>query len=172
MRRAARSLNGMHEVIREKAEVGRRKNDLISRNLPTPLSAVAHGALGRLPRLRANDTPVWMPPRRIFTWDDAPLRNNEGTFFEIAGAHRRLPMPAVRAPCFWQTATKISGLRKMPFSRAIDAGLETKPKPGNRCEDYLPAAFNNHPAPKRGFRERQPLRCICIGCPILPIGEQ
>ncbi|HDY94686.1 MAG: ectoine hydrolase DoeA [Sulfitobacter litoralis] len=148
MRRAARIVERMHEVIREKAEVGMRKNDLIADIYHASVSG-AHGHWGDYPAC------VPMTPSGLdataphITWDDAPLRNNEGTFFEIAGAHRRYQCPQSRTLFLGKPPQKYLDAENAVLE-AIDAGLE-QAKPGNRCED-IARAFNTN-LRKRGFEK-------------------
>ncbi len=92
MRRAARIVESMHAVIRERAEPGMRKNDLIADIYHASVTG-ADGHWGDYPAI------VPMAPSGLdataphLTWDDSPLRAGESTFFEIAGAHRRYQCP-------------------------------------------------------------------------------
>jgi ectoine hydrolase len=138
MRRAARIVERMHEVIRETAEPGMRKNDLVADIYHASVTG-ADGHWGDYPAI------VPMAPSGMdataphLTWDDSPLRPGESTFFEIAGAHRRYQCPQSRTLFFGKPPQKYLDAEQAVLE-AVDAGLE-QAKPGNRCED-IANAFN------------------------------
>lgn len=138
MKRAARIVEGMHAVIRDKAEPGMRKNDLIADIYHASVSG-SDGHWGDYPAI------VPMAPSGMdataphLTWDDSPLRTGESTFFEIAGAHRRYQCPQSRTLFLGKPPQKYLDAEKAVLE-AVDAGLE-QAKPGNRCED-IANAFN------------------------------
>jgi len=138
MRRAARIVEQMHSVIRDRAEPGMRKNDLIAEIYHTALSG-ADGHWGDYPAI------VPMAPSGMdataphLTWDDTPLRPGESTFFEIAGAHRRYQCPQSRTLFLGKPPQKYVDAEKAVLE-AVDAGLE-QAKPGNMCQD-IANAFN------------------------------
>ncbi len=139
MRRAARIVEAMHATIREKAEPGMRKNDLIAEIYHTSVKG-AEGHWGDYPAI------VPMAPSGIdataphLTWDDSPLRAGESTFFEIAGAHRRYQCPQSRTLFLGKPPQKYLDAEKAVLE-AVEAGLEAA-RPGNRCED-IAIAFNS-----------------------------
>mgnify|MGYP001822527696 CR=1 FL=1 len=138
MRRAARIVEQMHAVIRDRAEPGMRKNDLIADIYHTALSG-ADGHWGDYPAI------VPMAPSGMdataphLTWDDSPLRPGESTFFEIAGAHKRYQCPQSRTLFLGKPPQKYLDAEKAVLE-AVDAGLE-QAKPGNMCQD-IANAFN------------------------------
>jgi ectoine hydrolase len=138
MRRAARIVERMHDVIRERAEPGMRKNDLIA-DIYHASVAGAEGHWGDYPAI------VPMAPSGMdataphLTWDDSPLRPGESTFFEIAGAYRRYQCPQSRTLFLGTPPQKYLDAEKAVLE-AVDAGLE-QARPGNRCEE-IAAAFN------------------------------
>lgn len=139
MRRAARIVERMHEVVLEKAEPGMRKNDLVA-DLYHASVAGADGHWGDYPAI------VPMAPSGMdataphLTWDDAPLRKGESTFFEIAGAHRRYQCPQSRTLFLGTPPQKYLDAEKAVLE-AVEAGLE-QARPGNLCED-IAHAFNS-----------------------------
>ena len=138
MRRAARIVEQMHAVIRDRAEAGMRKNDLIADIYHASVSG-AGGHWGDYPAI------VPMAPSGMdataphLTWDDSPLRAGESTFFEIAGAHKRYQCPQSRTLFLGTPPRKYLDAEKAVLE-AVEAGL-AQAKPGNRCED-IANAFN------------------------------
>lgn len=138
MRRAARIVEKMHAMIINKAEPGMRKNDLVAEIYHTSIVG-ADGHWGDYPAM------VPMAPSGMdataphLTWNDAPLKSGECTFFEIAGAHKRYQCPQSRTLYLGKPPQKYIDAEKAVLE-AVEAGLE-KAKPGNRCED-IANAFN------------------------------
>ncbi len=138
MRRAARIVERMHDVVREKAEPGMRKNELIADIYHASVSG-ADGHWGDYPAI------VPMAPSGAdataphLTWDDSPLKVGESTFFEIAGAYRRYQCPQSRTLFLGKPPQKYLDAEKAVLE-AVEAGLE-QAKPGNLCED-IAIAFN------------------------------
>lgn len=139
MRRAARIVERMHSVIREKAEIGMRKNELIADIYHASVLGV-DGHWGDYPAI------VPMAPSGIdataphLTWDDTPMQAGESTFFEIAGAYRRYQCPQSRTLFLGKPPQKYLDAEKAVLE-AVDAGL-AQAKPGNFCED-IAIAFNS-----------------------------
>ncbi|MGV8985207.1 MAG: ectoine hydrolase DoeA [Cypionkella sp.] len=138
MRRAARIVERMHAVVREKAEPGMRKNDLIADIYHASVTG-ADGYWGDYPAI------VPMAPSGAdataphLTWDDSPLKTGESTFFEIAGAYRRYQCPQSRTLFLGKPPQKYLDAEKAVLE-AVEVGLE-QARPGNRCED-IAIAFN------------------------------
>lgn len=138
MRRAARIVEKMHEIIVERAEPGMRKNDLVADIYHTAITG-AEGHWGDYPAI-VPMTPSGMDATAPhLTWDDTPLKKGECTFFEIAGAHKRYQCPQSRTLYFGKPPQKYMDAEKAVLE-AVEAGLE-KAKPGNKCED-IAIAFN------------------------------
>jgi ectoine hydrolase len=144
MRRAARIVEAMHQRIVEVAEPGLAKNKLVAEIYHTAVTG-ADGHWGDYPAI------VPMAPSGMdataphLTWDDAPLKQGESTFFEIAGVHRRYHCPQSRTLFMGKPPQKYLGAEKAVLE-AVEAGLE-QAKPGNRCEDIanaFNAALNKH----------------------------
>lgn len=148
MRRAARIVERMHGVIRDKAEVGMRKNELIADIYHASVLG-ADGHWGDYPAI------VPMAPSGMdataphLTWDDTPLKAGESTFFEIAGAYRRYQCPQSRTLFLGKPPQKYLDAEKAVLE-AVEAGL-AQAKPGQLCED-IANAFN-HMLSKHGFKK-------------------
>ena len=138
MRRAARIVERMHAVIRDKAEVGMRKNELIADIYHASVLG-ADGHWGDYPAI------VPMAPSGVdataphLTWDDTPLKAGESTFFEIAGSYRRYQCPQSRTLFLGKPPKKYLDAEQAVLE-AVEAGL-AQAKPGNLCED-IAGAFN------------------------------
>jgi ectoine hydrolase len=139
MRRAARIVEKMHARIFEVMEPGMRKNDLAAEIYHTAIQG-AEGHGGDYPAI------VPMLPSGMdataphLTWDDKPLKSGEGTFFEIAGCHRRYHCPLSRTIYLGQVPDKYLDAEKAVLE-GIEAGLSAA-KPGNFCEDIAIAFFD------------------------------
>ena len=139
MRRAARIVEAMHEMIVERAEPGMRKNDLAAEIYHTGIQGV-DGHWGDYPAI------VPMLPSGMdataphLTWDDKPFVAGESTFFEIAGAHRRYQCPQSRTLFLGKPPQKYLDAEAAVLD-GVQAGLE-QAKPGNTCEDIAIAFFD------------------------------
>ena len=148
MRRAARIVERMHAVIRDRAEVGMPKNELIA-DIYHASVVGAEGHWGDYPAI------VPMAPSGMdataphLTWDDAPLRAGESTFFEIAGAYRRYQCPQSRTLFLGKPPQKYLDAEQAVLE-AVEAGL-AQAKPGQLCED-IANAFN-HTLNQHGFQK-------------------
>ena len=138
MKRAGRIVEEMHKRTFELIEPGMRKNDLVAEIYRTSIvGADGHG--GDYPAI------VPMVPSGIdasaahLTWNDRPLRAGEGTFFEIAGCHRRYHCPLCRT-IFLGTPTNHFVNAEQAVLEGMEAGLEAA-KAGNLAED-IAIAFN------------------------------
>ncbi|MEM6986292.1 MAG: M24 family metallopeptidase, partial [Pseudomonadota bacterium] len=138
MRAAARIVENMHARILDVAEPGMPKHKLVAEIYHSAIAGT-EGIWGDYPAI------VPMAPSGMdataphLTWDDKPLQAGEGTFFEIAGVHRRYHCPQSRTVFFGSAPDKYKRAEAAVLE-AIDAGL-AQAKPGNRCEDVA-TAFN------------------------------
>ena len=137
MRIAGEIVENMHARILERMEVGMRKNDLIAEIYQSGIAGTPeHGG----------DYPAIVPlaPTGIdataahLTWDDQPFQTGLGTFFEIAGVHKRYHVPLCRT-VFLGTPGSEWLDAEAALVASIDAGMGAA-KPGNTCED-MHAAF-------------------------------
>ena len=138
MRRAARIVERMHATIRDIAEPGMRKNDLVAQIYRAGIEG-ADGHWGDYPAI------VPMAPSGMdasaphLTWDDRPLRAGEATFFEIAGAHLRYQCPQSRTLFLGEPPSRYRAA-EAAILEATEAGLAAA-RPGNTCGD-VSRAFN------------------------------
>ncbi|EBA05039.1 putative hydrolasepeptidase protein [Rhodobacteraceae bacterium HTCC2150] len=139
MRRAARIVEHMHQVVLEKAEVGMRKNDLVAEIYHAGIMGV-DGHWGDYPAMVPMAPSGEDATAPHLTWDDSLLKKGESTFFEIAGCYRRYQCPQSRTLFFGKPPQKFLDAEKAVLE-AVVAGLE-QAKPGNRCED-IANAFNS-----------------------------
>lgn len=146
MRRAAKIVEAMHARIREIAEPGLKKNDLIAEIYAASIRG-ADGHWGDYPAI------VPMAPSGMdataphLTWDDRPLIKGEPTFFEISGTYRRYHCPQSRTLFLGKAPQKYLDAEKA-VAEGTAAALDIA-KPGRLCEDVA-AAFNGAIA-KHGF---------------------
>ena len=137
MRRAARIVEAMHARIQELIEPGLRKNELVAEIYHTGITGVdGHGGdypgiVPLLPTGKDASAPH-------LTWDDKPFETGAGTFFEIAGVHRRYHCPLCRTVYLGTPPQDILDAEQA-LLEGLAAGLEVA-KPGNTCED-IAAAF-------------------------------
>ncbi len=150
MKRAGRIVEEMHKKIFETIEPGMRKNELIADIYHTAITG-ADGHGGDYPAI------VPMVPSGAdaaaahLTWNDLPLKSNEGTFFEIAGCHRRYHCPLCRTIYLGHPPKKFVDTEKAVLD-GMAAGLEAA-RSGNVAEDIIIAfnkALNEHGITKDG----------------------
>lgn len=153
MRIAGQIVDKMHAAAFDMIEPGLPKNRLAAEIYRVGIQGVPEG-FGDYPAI------VPMLPSGAdasaphLTWDERPFKRGEGTFFEIAGCHKRYHCPLSR--------TIFLGQPNNDFLRAAEAlndGLEAGlavAKPGNTCAD-LANALNSTLA-KHGYN-RGDARC-------------
>ncbi len=140
MRLAGRVVARMHERIAEKVEPGLRKCDLVAEIYDASLRYDPEMGVG-------GDYPAIVPllpsgsdaAAPHLTWDDTPLAVGEGTFFEIAGVHRRYHCPLSRTVFLGKPSQQFLGAEKAVLE-GMEAGLEHA-KAGSFCEDIANAFF-------------------------------
>ncbi|AXS40461.1 ectoine hydrolase DoeA [Breoghania sp. L-A4] len=142
MRNAARIVEAMHARILDTIEVGMRKCDLVAeiydagtRGVDTPQGRIGGDYPAIVPLLPSGvdaSTPH-------LTWDDKPMRANEGTFFEIAGCYNRYHCPLSRTVFLGKPTQEFLDAEKATLE-GMEAGLEAA-RPGNTCEDIALAFF-------------------------------
>ncbi len=140
MRVAGGIVGRMHARILEKVEPGLRKCDLV---------AEIHDAALRYDEASGSggDYPAIVPllpsgadaSAAHLTWDDRPMRAGEGTFFEIAGVHRRYHCPLSRTVFLGKPPAHFLDAEQAVLE-GMEAGLEAA-RAGNRCEDIAHAFF-------------------------------
>lgn len=136
MRRAARIVEAMHARILERAEPGMRKCDLVAEIYDAGTRGV-DGYGGDYPAIvpLLPSGPDAAAPH--LTWDDRPLRADEGTFFEIAGCYRRYHCPLSRTLFLGKPTPAFRGAETAVLE-GMEAGLAAA-RPGNRCADVAEA---------------------------------
>ena len=138
MKRAARIVERMHARVLEIFEPGVRKNDVVAEIYRVSIEG-ADGHGGDYPGI------VPLLPSGVdasaahLTWDDKPIRPNEGTFFELGGVHKHYHCPLSRTIFLGTPPQKMLDAEKAVLA-GVDAGLAAA-KPGNLCED-IAIAFN------------------------------
>ena len=132
MRKAARIVEKMHARIFEVMEPGMRKNDLVAEIYHSGIIGAedAGGDYAAIVPMTPTGADASSPH---LTWDDQPIPNNSGTFFEIAGCYRRYHCPLSRTIFLGQPPKKYLDVEKAVLE-GIEAGLEAA-KPGNFAED-------------------------------------
>ncbi len=139
MRTAARIVEAMHERIFEIIEPGMRKNDLVAEIYRTAIAGI-DGAGGDYPAI------VPMLPTGAdasaphLTWDDQPIPGDSGTFFEIAGVHKRYHCPLSRTIYLGKPPPTFLDVEQA-LIEGIEGGLDAA-KPGARCEQFAQALFD------------------------------
>ena len=153
MRRAARIVEAMHARIWEKIEPGMRKCDLVAEIYDAATRGVpnAGGDYPAIVPLLPSGSDAAAPH---LTWDDRPMRTGEGTFFEIAGCHKRYHCPLSRTVFLGQPSQKFLDAEKSVLE-GIEAGL-AQARPGNTCEDIAKALLRGAGALRH--RQGQPHR--------------
>ena len=132
MRKAARIVEKMHARIFEVMEPGMRKNDLVAEIYHSGITGTEDGGGDYAAIVPMTPTGADASAPHL-TWDDQPIPNNSGTFFEIAGCYRRYHCPLSRTIYLGQPPQKYLDVEKAVME-GIEAGLEAA-KPGNFAED-------------------------------------
>ena len=140
MRTAGQIVGRMHERIFEKVEPGLRKCDLVAEIYDAGLRYDPEiGAGGDYPAivpLLPSGSDAAAPH---LTWDDAPMKSGEGTFFEIAGVVHRYHCPLSRTVFLGKPTQTFIDAEKAVLE-GMEAGLEVA-KAGNLCEDIANAFY-------------------------------
>ena len=138
MRNAARIVEAMHARIADRIEVGMRKNDLVAEIYDAGTRGV-EGIGGDYPAIVPLLPSGEDASAPHLTWDDKPLKANEGTFFEIAGCYNRYHCPLSRTVFLGRPTQAFLDAEKATLE-GMEAGLAAA-KPGNTCEDIANAFF-------------------------------
>jgi ectoine hydrolase len=140
MRTAGKIVSKMHKRIFETVRPGIRKCDLVAEIYDAGLRYDPELGVG-------GDYPAIVPllpsgkeaSAPHLTWDDRPMVEGEGTFFEIAGAMHRYHCPLSRTVFLGMPTQTFLDAEKAVLE-GMEAGLE-KAKAGNTCEDISNAFF-------------------------------
>ncbi len=136
MKRAGRIVEEAHKKIFKVMEPGLRKNELVAEIYHSlMLGADGHGGdyAAIVPMLPSGPDAA----AAHLTWNDEPLKSGEGTFFEIAGCHRRYHCPLCRT-VFLGDPPKEFLNAESAVQEGMNAGLE-QAKAGNVAEDIANA---------------------------------
>ena len=140
MRRAARIVERIHARIRDVAEPGLRKCDLVAEIYDAGLRFdPATGTGGDYPAIvpLLPSGPDAAAPH--LTWDDRPLRRGEGTFFEVAGVCRRYHCPLSRTVFLGRPPRAMLDAEGAVLE-AMERGLDAA-RPGRTCGAVADAFF-------------------------------
>ncbi|WP_378944646.1 ectoine hydrolase DoeA [Paracoccus sp. R86501] len=140
MRKAARIVERMHRRIADRIEVGMRKCDLVAEIYDAGLRYDEWSQHG-------GDYPAIVPllpsgpdaAAPHLTWDDQPMKLDEGTFFEIAGCYQRYHVPLSRTIFLGTPPQEMLDAEKAVLE-GMEAGLSAATA-GNTCEDIANAFF-------------------------------
>ena len=136
MKIAGKITEKMHETILNSVEVGMPKNKLVAKIYETAISGV-DGFGGDYPSI----VPLLPSGKDAsachLTWDEKPIKNEEATYFEIAGCYKRYHCPMSRTIYMGKPQEKFINAEKA-LLEAIQAGLG-KAKPGNTTGDIAHA---------------------------------
>ncbi len=138
MRKAARIVEVMHRRIREVAEPGLRKCDLVAEIYDAALRGT-DGFGGDYAAIVPMTPSGKDASAAHLTWDDRPLKSGEGTYFEIAGCFRRYHAPMSRT-VFLGTPPPAMLKAQDAVMEGLLAGLDVA-RPGNSCGQIAEAFF-------------------------------
>lgn len=138
MRKAARIVEAMHARIADTARPGLRKCDLVAEIYDASLRGTPDfgGDYPAIVPMLPSGTDAAAPH---LTWDDAPMKSGEGTFFEIAGCYRRYHCPLSRTVFLGRPTQAFLDAESATLD-GMEAGLAAA-RPGNACEDIANAYF-------------------------------
>ena len=138
MRRAARIVEKMHARVAEVIEPGIHKNDLVAEIYKVSITgADGHGGdYSSVVPLLPSGVDASAPH---LTWDDKPMMAQQGTFFELAGVHRRYHCPLSRSVFLGTPPQDMLDAQKAVLE-GLASGLEAA-RVGNTCEDIAAAFF-------------------------------
>jgi ectoine hydrolase len=148
MRRAGRIVERMYEAVFDMIEPGLPKNRLVAEAYRTAIEG-ADGHWGDYPAIVPMMGSGLDATAPHLTWDDQPFRDNEITFFELAGCYRRYHCPLSRTVFLGRMPDKYRAAEDAVLAaseRALDKAL-----PGNSCDDVAVAFFDT--LKKHGFEK-------------------
>ncbi|MEM7440070.1 MAG: M24 family metallopeptidase [Pseudomonadota bacterium] len=142
MRRAGHIVERMHARVFEIFEPGRRKNDIVAEIYHTgitggELDGVSFGGdyPAIAPMLPTGDEAA----AAHLTWNDRPIPAGTGTFFEIAGCHRRYHAPLCRTIWLGDPPKDVAKAEEAAVE-GINAGIEVA-RAGNTAGDVARAFY-------------------------------
>lgn len=154
IRRAARIVERMHARIYAVFEAGKRKNEVVAEIYHTAVMGAEDdsGAFGGdyaaiCPLLPTGDEAA----AAHLTWNDKPVPGGTGTFFEIAGCHRRYHAPLCRTIWLGEPPRDVAFAEEVVLE-GIDAGIGAA-RVGNTAGDVARAFYgvlNKHGIDRQG----------------------
>lgn len=138
MRKAGQIVAKMHQRIVDVIAPGMRKCDLVAEIYDAGIRGVEDfgGDYPAIVPLLPSGENASAPH---LTWDDAPMRTGEGTFFEIAGCYRRYHCPLSRTVFLGKPDQRFLDAEKATLE-GMDEALDAA-RPGNTCEDIANRFF-------------------------------
>ncbi|SNS82554.1 M24 family metallopeptidase [Tropicimonas sediminicola] len=136
MRKAARIVERTVDGVAERIEPGMRKNDLVAeiyRDLITGTGEDWGDYPAIVPMLPSGADAA----AAHLTWNGAPFRKGEATFFELAGCYRRYHVPFCRTVFLGEPHAQIRRA-EAALVEGLEAGLEAA-RAGNRAADIANA---------------------------------
>ncbi len=136
MRKAARIAEKVMDGVVERIEPGMRKNELVAEILRDQMMGIDED-WGDYPAIvpLVPSGPDAAAPH--LTWNGAPFRVGEATFFELAGCYRRYHVPFCRT-VFLGQPTETFRRAEAALVEGLEAGLEAA-RAGNRAADVANA---------------------------------
>ncbi|UYV38152.1 M24 family metallopeptidase [Rhodobacteraceae bacterium D3-12] len=136
MRRAARISEKVITLAIERAEPGKRKNELVGDILQAGVYGVGEdwGDYPAILPLTPSGADASAPH---LTWDGAEMRAGEATFFELSGCYRRYHAPLCRTVHLGKPPQVMLDVAEV-LSEGLEAGLEAA-RAGNRACDIANA---------------------------------
>ena len=144
MRRAARISEAMQDIALEMIEPGLPKNRLTAELFSTAIRGMKDASGEEIWGDYAAIVPM-MPSgpdsaAPHLTWDGAPFKAGEPTFFELSGCYRRYHAPFCRTVFLGKPPVEMLDAAKA-VAEGIEEGLEAA-RPGNRCSDVARALYS------------------------------
>lgn len=138
IRKAARITQKVMQTAIERAAPGVRKNDLVADIVHAGISGVGDD-WGDYPAIVPMTPSGEDAAAAHLTWDGAPMREGEATFFELSGCYRRYHAPTCRTVFL---GTPPDDMRRAEAAQieGIAAGLEVA-RAGNRASDVATAVL-------------------------------
>ncbi|MGJ8587464.1 MAG: M24 family metallopeptidase [Yoonia sp.] len=156
MRKAARIAENVMDGVIERIEPGMRKNDLVAEIYGDVIRGVGDdwGDYPAIVPLLPSGSDAAAPH---LTWNGAPFKRGEGTFFELAGCYRRYHIPFCRS-VFLGTPPDFLKRAEAALVEGLEAGLDAA-RAGNRAQDiaFALAAPMERAGIERGARCGYPI---------------
>lgn len=139
MQVAARIVEKMHRAALSMIEPGLPKNRLVAEVYKVAM--IGHeGHYGDYPAIVPMLSSGVDASAPHLTWDERPFKNNECSFFELAGCHKRYHAPLSRSIYLGEPSAQYRRAEEA-LNAGLEAGLAVA-KPGNTCADVANALNN------------------------------